>query len=80
MAVFNRIQQLQEDTLDEFILAKVLSLVGDLGEEVTVLVMIHNHVCEIFVLDDTMEGNDIVVSGGERVKTDFTQVRLASAG
>jgi len=29
VAVFNRIEQLQEDVLDEFILSKVLALVED---------------------------------------------------
>ena len=80
MAIFNRIEQLQEDVLDEFILAKIPALVEDLGEEVTVLAIVHNDVCEIFVLDDTMEGNDIGVSGGELVETDLTQVQLASTG
>ena len=80
VAVFNCIEQLQEDVLDEFILAKIPALVEDLGEEVTVLAIIHNDVCKIFVLDDTMEGNDIGVSGGEFVETDLTQVQLASTG
>ena len=80
VAVFNRVKQLQEDVLDKFILAKVPALVEDLGEEVTVLAIVHNDVCEIFVLNDTMEGNDIGVSGGELVETDLTQVQLASAG
>jgi len=80
VAVFNRIEQLQEDVLDEFILAKIPALVEDLGEEVTVLAVVHNDVCEIFVLDDTMEGNDIGVSGGELVEADLTQVQLASTG
>lgn len=80
MAVFNRIEQLQEDVLDEFILAKVPALVEDLGEEVTVLAIVHNDISEIFVLNDTMEGNDIWVSGGKLVETDLTQVELASTG
>jgi hypothetical protein len=80
VAVFNCVEQLQEDMLDKFILAKVPALVEDLGEEVTVLAIVHNDVCEIFVLDDTMEGNDIRVSGGELVETDLAQVQLASTG
>ena len=80
VAVFNRIEQLQEDMLDKFILAKVPALVEDLSEEVTVLAIVHNDVCEIFVLDDTMEGNDIGVSGGEFVEANLTQVQLATTG
>jgi len=80
VAVFNRIEQLQEDVLDEFILAKVPALVEDLGEEITILTIVHNDICEIFVLDDTMERNDVGVSGGELVETDLTQVQLASTG
>jgi hypothetical protein len=80
VAVLNRIEQLQEDVLDEFILAKVPALVEDLGEEVTVFAIVHNDICEIFVLNNTMEGNDVGVSGGELVETDLTQVQLASTG
>ena len=80
MAVFNRIEQLQEDVLDELILAKVPALVEDLGEEVPVLAIVHNDVREIFVLDDTMEGDDVWVGGCELVETDLAQVQLSSAG
>jgi hypothetical protein len=80
VAVVNCIEQLQEDVLDEFILAQVPALVEDLGEEVTILTIVHNDICEIFVLNNTMEGNDIGVGGGELVETDLAQVQLASAG
>ena len=80
MAVFNRIEQLQEDVLDEFILAKVPALVEDLGEEVTVLAIVHNDVSEIFAFDDTMEGDDIGVGGGKLVEADLAEVQLASTG
>ena len=80
MAVFNRIEQLQEDVLDDLILAKVPALVEDLGEEVTVLAIVHNDICEIFVLDDTMEGNDIGMGRGKLVETNLAQVQLASTG
>ena len=80
VAVFNRIEQLQEDVLDEFILAKIPALVEDLGKEVTVLTIVHNDVCEIFVLDDTMEGDDVWVSRCELVETDLAHVQLASTG
>ena len=80
MAVFNRIEQLQEDVLDEFILAKVPALVEDLSEEVTVLAIVHNDICEIFVLNNTMERNDVWVGGGKLVETDLAQVELASTG
>lgn len=80
VAVVNRIEQLQENVLDEFILAKVPALVEDLGEEVTILTIVHNDICEIFVLNNTMEGNDIGVGGGKLVETDLAQVQLASAG
>ena len=80
MAVLNRIEQLQEDVLDEFILAKVPALVEDLGEEATILAVVHNDICEIFVLNDTMEGNDVGMGGGKLVETDLSQVQLASTG
>ena len=80
MAVFNRIEQLQEDVLDEFILAKVPALVEDLSEEVTVLAIVHNDICEIFVLNNTMERNDVWMGGGKLVETDLAQVELASTG
>ena len=80
MAVFNRIEQLQEDVLDELILAKVPALVEDLGEQVTILTIVHNDICEIFVLDDTVKGNDIGMGGGKLVETDLAQVQLTSTG
>ena len=80
MAIFNRIEQLQENVLDEFILAKVPALVEDLGKEITILAIVHNDICEIFVLNDTMEGNNIWMSGGKLVEADLTQVQLASTG
>ena len=65
MAVFNHIEQLQEDVLDESILAKVPALVEDLGEEAATPAIVHNNIREIFNLDETMEGNDIWTSGGK---------------
>ena len=69
--VFSRTEQLQEDVLDEFILAKVPALVEDLGEEFTILAIVHNNVSEIFAFDDTMGRDDIGVSGGKFVETDL---------
>ena len=66
VAVFNHIEQLQEDVLDEFILANAPALMEDLGEETAILAVVHNDIREIFVLDETMEGNDIGTSGGKR--------------
>ena len=80
VAVFNCIEQLQEDVLDEVILAKVPALVEDLGEEVTILAIVHNDICEILVLYDAVEGNDVGVSRGKLVGMDLVQVQLASAG
>jgi hypothetical protein len=74
MAVFNRIKRPQEDMFDELILAKILVPVEDLSEEITVLAMVRNDECGIFVLDDVMEGDDVGVSGGELVETDLVQV------
>jgi len=74
VTVFNSIEQLQEYVPDEFILAKVPAMVDNLGGEVTVLAKVHNDICEILVLDDTMERNDVGVSGGKLVETDLTQV------
>ena len=52
----------------------------DLGEEVTVLAIVHNDVSEIFALDNTMEGGDIGVSGGKLMEPDLAQAQLASMG
>ena len=77
MAVFNRIEQLQEDVLDEFFLPKVPALVEGLGDEVIILAIVHNDAGEMFAFDDTVEGDDIGVSGGKLVETDLEQVQLA---
>ena len=65
---FNCTEQLQEDVLDEFILA---ALVEDLGEEITILAIVHNDVSEIFPFDDTTVRDNAVVSGGKRAETDL---------
>ena len=65
--VLNRIAQLQEGVFDEFILAKALVVVVELGEEVAILAIgVDNDVWEISLLDNVMEGDGIQeVSGSE---------------
>jgi hypothetical protein len=52
---------------DELILTEISPLMKDLGEEVPVLAIIHNNICEILVFDDPVQGYDIGVHRGEFV-------------
>ena len=75
--MFDRVEQLQENVLDGFVLAKIPVLVEDLIQEVAAFAIVHNDICEIFALDNTMEGNDIGMSGRELVEVDLLQMQLA---
>ena len=78
--MFNRVEQLQKDLFNEFILAKIPTVVENLGQEAAILAIVHNDVYEIFALHDMMERNDIGMSGRELVEMDLLQVRLALVG
>ena len=66
--------------LDEFILTKVPAFVEYLRGEAAAVAIVHDDICEVIVLDDMMEGNDVGMSGGKLVETDLTQVQSTSTG
>ena len=59
---------------EKVILVKAPALVEDLCEVVTSLTIAHinNDICETFVLNKTVDGNDVGISGGKSVETNLT--------
>jgi hypothetical protein len=54
VTIFDSIEQLEKNMLDEMIVPEVSAAVKDLGEEITVFGVIHDNVSVIVVLDDAM--------------------------
>ena len=80
VAVFDGVEELEEDVLDEMVLAEVATVVEDLGEEVAVGGKVHDEVGVVVLLDDAVEGDDVGVGRGEAVEGDLAHVELALAG
>jgi len=61
MAVIDRVEELEENVLDQVILAKITSFVQNLAKEITVWTVIHNDEGAIVLFDDAMKCDDIRV-------------------
>ena len=68
MAVINGVDNLKKDGGDEGVVTEVLGGFGNHGEEITVGTIGENDVDTGGGFDDVVEGNDIVVVGGEDMK------------
>lgn len=62
MAVIDRIEELEENVFDEVVSAKISSLLQNLAEQITIRTVIHNDEGAIFLLNDTMERDDVRVN------------------
>jgi hypothetical protein len=62
VAVIDRIEELEENVFDEVVSAKITSLLQDLAKEITIRTVIHNDEGAIFLLNDTMERDNIRVN------------------
>ena len=62
VAVIDRIEELEENVFDEVVSAKITSLLQDLAEEITIRTVIHYDEGAIFLLNDTMERDNIRVN------------------
>lgn len=79
VAVFDRVEHLKEDVLDECVVPKITAVVEDLREQVVVGGVIHNNIGVVEVFHDAMQGDDTWVCGGELVEGDLADVDLALA-
>ena len=77
MAVFNCIEQLEENVLDEGIVPKIATTMQDLGEEIVVRCIVHDNVGVVALVNDVMESDHARVGRGKPVKHYFTDVDLS---
>ena len=80
VAVFNRVEQLKKDLLDEGVIAEIAPLVKNLGEKVAVGAVVHDDKRVLVVLDYPVKSNNIGVTRCELVEGDLANVELALAG
>lgn len=71
MAVFDSFDYLQEDILDERVVAEVCCLLGDLREEVAIGAVRENDVDASRCLDDIVQGDDVRVGRSQGVEGDL---------
>ena len=77
VAVFNCIEQLEENVLDEDVVPKIATTMQDLGEEIVVRCIVHDDVGVVALVDDAMEGDHARVGRGELVECYFADVDLS---
>ena len=77
VAVLDRINDLQEDVLDEVVAAEVTRLFGDLAEEITVGTVGEDDVDAGRGLDYVMQGDYVRMGGSESVKCDLPSLEGA---
>ena len=80
VAVFDCIEQLKENVLDERVVPEVTAAVQNLGKEVVVRRVVHDDVCVVSLFYNAMESDHARVDGSELVQRNFTYVNLALAG
>lgn len=61
MAIIDRFEQLEENVLDQVILAKITSLVQNLTKEIPIWTVIHDDEGAVLLFNDTMKCDDIRV-------------------
>lgn len=71
MAVFDSFDYLEEDILDERVVAEVCCLFGDLREEVAIGAVRENDVDASRCLDDIVQGDDVRVGRSQGVEGDL---------
>lgn len=79
MTVLDCVKQLQENMLDEVIIAQITTAVQDLPEQVSIAGVLHDDVRMIVLLDNPMKGSDAWVSGCQLMKSDLANMKLPLA-
>jgi len=57
MAIFNCIEQLEKDVLDEPVVPKIAAAMQDLGKQIVVRCIVHDDVSVVELFNDTMKGD-----------------------
>jgi hypothetical protein len=79
VAVLNGIQDLEEGALDKIIIANVLALLGDVGEQVTFWAVLDYDIGAVWSIHDLDQRNYIGVSTGLVVELDLPLLELPLA-
>jgi len=77
MAIFHRIEQLEEDVLDESVITKIAAAMQYLGEQVMVRSVVHDDVCQVAFLHHAVKGDHAWMRRCELMEGDFSNVDLA---
>lgn len=80
MAELHGIQNLEESTLGQEVVAHEIALFGDAGEQVAFGAEFNDHVCTIHGIHDAHQGDDIGMLAGQMVELDLTLLVLQLAG
>ena len=79
VAVFNCLEQLKKDILDEVVIAQIATSVKNLGEKVAVRAVVHDDESVLEVLDDAVKRDDVGMTRCELVEGDLADMELALA-
>jgi len=79
VAVFDGVEQLEEDPLGEDVVTDIVSPLGDVGEQVTLGAVLHDHVGAVGGVEDLDEVDDVGVSTRAVVQRDLTLLELSLA-
>lgn len=80
MAVLHGIQDLEEGSLDQILVANVLALLGDVREQVTFWTVLHYNIGAIRSIHDLDEGDYVWVRTRLVVELDFSLLELPLTG
>jgi len=80
MAVLDGIQELEENSSRQFIVANKVAALGDVGEEVTFRAVFHDDERAIRGLDDLHQGDDIGVCARLEVECDLPLLKALLSG
>jgi hypothetical protein len=77
MAIFHRIEQLEEDILDETVVPKIAAAMQDLSEQIMVRSVVHDDVGKVAFLHHAVKGNHAWMRRCELMQGNFSNVDLA---
>jgi 23S rRNA U2552 (ribose-2'-O)-methylase RlmE/FtsJ len=79
MAVIDGVEQLEENMLDQVILAKITSLMQNLAKEIPIWTVIHDDEGAVLLFNDAMKCDDIRVGWCTFVKRDLLDMKASLA-
>jgi len=80
VAVLNSVEELQEDTLGQDVVAYKVAMLGNVGEEVTLRAILDNDISAVDGMQDLDEVDHVWVCAGTVVQGDFPFLEPALSG